>query len=82
MSFKVTQIINHENNNKCSILSETTQEMPIKIVMRIVRLKVYIIFSQSRDLYLHSRSQLRLKRDTVLTCTIIVVYLTMLSYGI
>ena len=33
--------------------------------------KIYIIFSQSDDLALYSRSQLRLKLDTCLTCTLI-----------
>ena len=36
--------------------------MPIKFVVKIVQLKVYIIFSQSNDLNLHSRSQLHLKQ--------------------
>ena len=35
--------------------------MPIKFSVKIVRLKVYVIFSQSDDLDLYSRSQLRLK---------------------
>ena len=46
--------------------------MPIKCVV-IVRLKVSIIFSQSDDLHLFSSSQLRLKVDTFLTCSLIVV---------
>ena len=50
------------------------QAMPIKFAVKIVRLKVYILFSQSDDLNLHSRSQLRLKRDTCFTCTTIVIY--------
>ena len=37
--------------------------MPIKFAVKIVRLKVYIIFPQSDNLDLHSRSQLRLKLD-------------------
>ena len=44
----------------------------IKFAVHIVRLKVYKIFFQSDDLALHSRSQLRLKLDQCLTCTIIV----------
>ena len=52
--------LNHENN-KCSIISETFQAMPIKFAVQIFQLKVYIMFSQSNDLVLHSRSQLRLK---------------------
>ena len=47
--------------------------MAITFVVKIVRLKVYIIFSQSEDLALHSRSQLHLKLDKYLICTIIVV---------
>ena len=55
--------LNHENN-KCSIISETVQAIPIRFAVKIVRLKVCIIFSQSDDLALYSRSQLRLKLDT------------------
>ena len=44
--------------------------MPIKFAVKTVRLKVYIIGSQSDDLVLHPRSQLRLKLETSLTCTI------------
>ena len=53
-----------------SIISETFQAIPITFAVKIVRLKGdiirlkgYIIFSQSDDLALHSRSQLRLKLD-------------------
>ena len=53
--------LNHENKT-CSILSKTVQAIPIKFVVKIVRLKVYIIISESDDLALHSRS-LRLKID-------------------
>ena len=35
--------MNHENN-KCLIISETIQAMPIKFTVKIVRLKVYILF--------------------------------------
>jgi hypothetical protein len=35
---------NHENN-KCLIISETMQAMPIKFAVKVVQLKVYIIFS-------------------------------------
>ena len=47
------------------ILLETVQAMPFKFAVKIVRLKVYVytIFSQSDDLALLSRSQLRLKLD-------------------
>ena len=41
--------------------------------MKIFRPKVYIIFSQSDDLDLHSRSQLRLKLDKCFTCSVIVI---------
>ena len=37
--------LNHENN-KCSIISEIVQGMPITFPVKIVRLKVYLIFSQ------------------------------------
>ena len=46
--------LNHENI-KCFIISETVQTMPINFAVKITRLKVYIIFSQSDDLALHSR---------------------------
>ena len=36
--------LNHENN-KCLIISETFQAMPIKSAVKIVQLEVYIIFS-------------------------------------
>ena len=54
--------LNHENN-KCSIISETVEATSIRFAVKIVRLKVYTIFSQSDDLALHSRSQLCLKLD-------------------
>ena len=41
--------LNHENN-KCSIISETIQAMPIKFAMNIVRLKVGIIFASPMTL--------------------------------
>ena len=62
--------LNHEHN-KCSIISETVQAMPIAFDVKIVRLKVYTIVSQFDDLALDSRSRLRLKHDQCLTCTII-----------
>ena len=64
--------LNHENN-KCLIILETVQAMPIMFVVKIVQLKVYIIFSLFYDLDLHSRSQLHLKLDKILTCAIIVI---------
>ena len=54
--------LNHENN-KCSIISETVQAIPIEFAVRIVRLKVYIIFFA---VFL----QLHLKLDKCLACTI------------
>ena len=53
--------LNHEND-KCLIISETVPAMP-KFVVKVVRLKVYIILSQSDDLALHKRSQHRVKRE-------------------
>ena len=51
--------------------------------MKIVRLKVWISFSQSDDLAIHSRSQVRLKLDKCLTCTITAISRTVfISYGI
>ena len=47
--------------------------MPIQFAVKIVRLKVYIIFSHSDDLALHSGSQLRLKLDKYQTGTIIAI---------
>ena len=52
-------------NDKCSIILEPVQAMPIQFTVKIVRLKVQIIFSQSDDGDLHSRSQLCLKPDTL-----------------
>ena len=54
-------------SNKYSIISETVQAMPTKLVLEIVRRKVYIIFSRSDDINLHSSSQLRLKFDIFVT---------------
>ena len=69
---------------KCSIISESDQAMPITFAVKTVRLKINIICSQSDELDLHSRSQLRLKVDKGFN-----VYLnrnnyigTYLSYGI
>ena len=43
----------NDDNNKCSIISETVQAMPVKFAdVKIVRLKVFIIFSQSGNLAL------------------------------
>ena len=57
---RISTDFNHEHN-KCSIISETVQAIPIKFTVKIVRLEVYIIISQSDDLALHLRSQLGLK---------------------
>ena len=61
--------LSHENN-KCSIILKTVQlqlqAMPITFAVNIVWLTVYIIFSHSDDLALHSRSQLRLKLDKLM----------------
>ena len=59
--------------------------MPSTFAVKIDRLKVDIIFSQSDDLDLHSRSQPRLRVAKCFTCTIIVtdIYLGQyLSHGI
>ena len=63
---------NHENN-KCLIISETVQAMPIMFAVKLVRLKAYKIFSQSDDFALHSRSQLHLKLDNFFTSIIILI---------
>ena len=47
--------------------------MPIKLAVKTVQLKVSIMFSQSDDLALHSRSQLCLKLEIFLIYTIIVI---------
>ena len=56
----------NRENNKCSIISETVQAMPITFAVKLVLLNVYIIFSESDDLVLHSRSHPRLKLDTII----------------
>ena len=45
------------------IICESFPAVPILFAVKIVRLKVYVIVSQSDDLDLQSRSQLRLKVD-------------------
>ena len=52
---------NHEKKKKGLIISGTFKAMPIMFAVKIVWLKVCIIFSQSDDLDLYSRSQLHLK---------------------
>ena len=56
--------LNHENN-KCLIISETVQAIPVTFAVKIDYIvQVYIIiFFQSADFALHSRSQLRPKLD-------------------
>ena len=72
--------LDHENN-KYSNISQTVQAMPIKFTVKIVRLKIYLIFSQTDDLTLHSRSQVRLKLGEffLITCTIILIYRTIFN---
>ena len=53
----------NRENDKCSIISETVQALPIKFDVKIVRLMLCIIFSQSDDPALYPRSQLRLNLD-------------------
>ena len=43
--------------------SESIQVMPIKFAVKIVRLYVYFIFSQSDDIDLQSRSEMSIKVD-------------------
>ena len=61
--------LNHENNN-CSMILETVQAMQTKFAQcedsPTKGLLFYIIFSQTYDLDLHSRSQLRLKLDKIM----------------
>ena len=58
--------LSHENN-KGLIISEAIQAMTIKTVVKIVRLYDHF---QSDDLDFHSRSQVRLKLDYFLTCSL------------
>ena len=53
-----TQNVHHENN-KCLIISEAIQAIPIKFAVKIVRLKGLYLYDHchSDDLDLHSRSQ-------------------------
>ena len=83
LTFIQGHTILNDDNNKCSIISENVQAIPIKFAVKIARLKGennnnYII-PQSDDLAFHSRSELRLKLDNCLTCTTSGQYL---SYGI
>ena len=56
--------LSHESN-KCLIILETIEPMPLSFAVKIVRLKVYM----SDDLYL--RSQVCIQLDYVLTCNIL-----------
>ena len=58
--------LNH-GNNECLIISETIRAMPIKFA---VKTKGLYDRCYSDDLYLHSRSQVRLKLDYFLACNI------------
>ena len=60
VAFSHEMDLDHKTH-KCSIISDTIQPMSIKYAVKILRLKVYVIFLQSGDLNLQSRSQLRLK---------------------
>ena len=51
--------LNHENN-KCLIISETIEAMPVRFALKVLQLKVYD-HCQSSYLDLHSRSQVGLK---------------------
>ena len=64
--------LNNENE-KCSITSETVQALPITLAVKIVRRKVYIIVSQFDVLAPQSRSPVRLKLDKCLNCTKIAI---------
>ena len=65
----------------CLIISETVEAIPITSA-KIVQLKVKLLFSQSDDLALHPRSQLHIKLDKCLTCTIIAVWTMILKLGL
>ena len=55
----------HGNKKTADNFKTNVQASPIKFAVKIVRLKglYFMIFLQSDDLTLHSRSQVRLKRD-------------------
>ena len=57
-------------NNKCLIISETIQALPIKYAVNTVRLMVYMTIASTTTWTLYSRSQVRLKLDYFLTCNI------------
>ena len=54
LTLTVTQVHTDHGNNKCSIISEIIQAIPIKFAVEIIRLKVYIIFSQLDELAINS----------------------------
>ena len=49
LTFRGYTYLNRENN-RCSIILETVQAIPIKLTVKILHLKVYIIFPQSDNL--------------------------------
>ena len=58
---------NHEN--KCLIISKTTQAMPIKFAVKIVQLKVYLAIASPMTLtFIHSHKCV--SNDCFLTCSI------------
>ena len=67
--------LSHENNT-CCIISETFQAMPIKFV---VKTKGLYNRCQSKDIDLHSRSELHLKSDKFLTGSFIVIFQTIFN---
>ena len=60
----------NQENNKCLIISETIQVIPIEFPVKIVPLKVYD-HCQSDDLDLHSGHKCVLRLDYFLTCNIL-----------
>ena len=61
---------NHENN-KCLIISETIEAIPIKFAGKIVRPKVDRVIASPMTFTFKSRPQVRLKPDYFLTCNIL-----------
>ena len=53
--------LSRKKNNKCSIISETAQAIPIKFTVKIVRLKVYMTIASSMTLtFIQGRKCLKL----------------------
>ena len=66
--------LNHENN-KCLIILQTVQAMPMKFDIKIVRLKIFIIVASSVNLtFAQGHSCLKLYQ--FLTCSLLVIYRT------